>query len=460
MLRIPGLICAILLVFSCKAGPSSSERSKSQPQIVGSRSDDTATLPISSTEDEVGDGFTDVDDGLSFNREADETSAVSELEAHSTDQKSGVQFTRPLAVRGLYVNAWAAGSRRRMGALLDLAKRTEINAFVIDIKDASGYVSHRTELEFAHEIGATEEVRIRDLSGLLARLEQERIYPIARIVIAKDPIVAAARPDLTVQDSAGGVWIDGRGTVWLNPYKQEVWDYHVELAREVAQMGFPEIQWDYVRFPDAPAEERERAIYPGSGERTKTDAIRGFLSYSRAQLASIDARVTADVFGLTTSASRDVGIGQVWESFIDVVDAALPMVYPSHYWTGSFGIETPNAYPYEIVHGALSDAVRRSAPIEGAASTIPWLQDFTLGDPPYGSAEVRTQIQATYDSGINEWVLWNPGSHYTEGALEPIGGFSEEPLVLIGKTLVPVSLRWELLDTTIVSPDTLPKNPR
>jgi len=458
MLRIRGLIFVILLFVSCKAGPSTSEQAESQSQIR-SESYDTDALLISSAEEEVRDGVTDIAGGLSATFEAGERSALSEQGTHSTDQKSGVQFTRPLAVRGLYVNAWAAGSRRRIDALLDIAKRTEINAFVIDIKDASGYVSHHTELEFAHDIGATEEVRIPDLAGLLARLEQEQIYPIARIVIAKDPIVAVARPDLTVQDSAGGVWIDGQGTVWLNPYKQDVWDYHIGLAREVAQMGFPEIQWDYVRFPDAPPEERERATYPDSGERTKTDAIRGFLSYSRVQLASVDARVTADVFGLTTSAYRDVGIGQVWESFIDVVDAALPMVYPSHYWTGSFGIDTPNAYPYEIVNSALSDAVRRSAHVEGAASTIPWLQDFTLGDPPYGSEEVRTQIQATYDAGINEWILWNPGSRYTEGALEPIGGFGEEPLILIGKTLVPVSLRWELLDTTLVSADTLPKNP-
>ena len=220
-------------------------------------------------------------------------------------------------------------------------------------------------------------------------------------------------------------------------------------------MGFPEIQWDYVRFPDAPEEERQRAVYPDSDELTKTEAIRSFLSYSRAELASLGARVTADVFGLTTSASRDVGIGQLWESFIDVVDAALPMVYPSHYWSGSFGIDTPNAYPYEIVNSALADALRRSAQVEGAASTIPWLQDFTLGDPPYGSPEVRAQIQAAHDAGINEWILWNPGSRYTEGALEPIGGFGEEPVVRVGNTLIPVSLRWELLDTTTLLPDTL-----
>jgi hypothetical protein len=453
MLRSPGLIFATVTLFACKAGPSGFERSES-PTRTGSESSNLVTLPISSTEEEVDNGLANLGEELSANPGV-QTPVLSELEAHLTDEQNGVRFTRPLAVRGLYVNAWAAGSRTRMDALVDVAQRTEINAFVIDIKDASGYISHSTEVEFAHEVGATEEIRIRDLSGLLTRLEQEQIYPIARIVIVKDPIVAVSRPDLAVQDSAGGVWIDGKGIAWLNPYNREVWDYHVGLAREVAQIGFPEIQWDYVRFPDAPAEERQRAVYPGSDELNKTEAIRSFLSYSRAELASLGVRVTADVFGLTTSASHDVGIGQLWESFIDVVDAALPMVYPSHYWSGSFGIDTPNAYPYEIVNSALADVLRRSAQVEGAGKTIPWLQDFTLGDPPYSSPEVRAQIQAAHDAGINEWVLWNPGSRYTESALEPVGGFREEPMLRVGNTLIPVSRRWELLETSTVLPDTL-----
>ena len=454
MLRSAGLILGAISLFACKAGPSAFERAESTDRSrLGSA--DLGTLPTSFAEGEVEieQGNTDVE--ISAAARGQQRLVLSELEAGLTDHKNTTRFARPLAIRGLYVNAWAAGSRTRMDALLDVAQRTEINAFVIDIKDASGYVSHPTELEFAHEVGATEEIRIHDLPALLARLEQEQIYPIARIVIAKDPIVAVARPDLTVQDSAGGVWVDGKGTAWLNPYSREVWDYHLGLAREVGEMGFPEIQWDYVRFPDAPAEELERAVYPNSGGRTKTEAIRGFLSYSRAELVDLGVKVTADVFGLTTSASNDVGIGQLWESFIDVVDAALPMVYPSHYWTGSFGIDTPNAYPYEIVNSALGDALRRSAVVEGAAKTIPWLQDFTLGDLPYGPAEVRAQIQATHDAGINEWILWNAGSRYTETALEPVGGFQEEPLVRIGKHLVPVSLRWELLDTITVLPDTL-----
>ncbi len=355
-------------------------------------------------------------------------------------------FPRPEHVRGIYVNSWSAGSRRRLAALIDLAGRTEVNTFVIDIKDASGHVSHPTELPLAREVGATGDIRIPSLPWLLGRLEEAGIYPIARIVIVKDPVLAAARPHLAVQDTAGGVWADNTGAVWLNPFNREVWDYHVDLAREAAAMGVPEIQWDYVRFPDAPASALGRARFPGREGRSRTDAIREFLAYSRAALAEMGAEVTADVFGVTTSAARDVGIGQVWESFIDVVDVALPMVYPSHYWKGSFGYEKPNRHPYEIVRIALEHAVERSAGMEAAGSTRPWLQDFTLGSPRYEAPEVRAQIQAAYDAGIEEWVLWNPGSRYTEAALEPVEGFAEEPLVRIANEIVPVSRRCEVLD--------------
>jgi hypothetical protein len=215
----------------------------------------------------------------------------------------------------------------------------------------------------------------------------------------------------------------------------------------VAEAGFPEIQWDYVRFPDAPESYYSRAVFPGAEGRTKAEAVRAFLGYTRDALHARGVQVTADVFGVTTSYRRDVGIGQIWESFIDQVDVALPMVYPSHYWQGSFGYQTPNAYPYEIVRRALRDAVSRSAAVEGAGSTRPWLQDFSLGDPPYGAPEVRAQIQATYDVGILEWILWNPGSRYTESALMPENGLPIwlEPYMRVGNRVVPLSRRWEVL---------------
>lgn len=365
----------------------------------------------------------------------------------SSEDFEDARFPRPTHIRGLYMNAWAAGSNRRLTEMLDIAAATEVNALVIDIKDATGFISHDTNLELAKEIGADGEIRIRDLPGLLVRLQEAGIYPIARIVVVKDPILAAARPQTAVQDTAGGVWIDSKDIIWQNLFNEELWAYNVALAREVAEMGFPEVQWDYIRFPDAPVSDLGRAVFVGGEDRLRVDAVRGFLSYAREELADLPVRSTADVFGVTTSFRRDIGIGQLWETFIDVVDVALPMVYPSHYWEGSFGYTEPNAYPYEIVYAALRDALRRSGAVDGAGLTRPWLQDFSLGQPAYGPAEVRAQIQATYDVGIQEWILWNPSSRYSVAALEPAEGFDQEPLVRVAGVISSTSRRYQVMDS-------------
>ena len=363
-------------------------------------------------------------------------------------------FVRPEHVRALYLNAWASGSRKRVGELIEVARRTEVNAFVIDVKDASGYVSHRSSVPLVREVGATGEIRIGDLPALLSRLEAEGIYPIARIVIVRDPILAAARPGLAVQDAAGGPWRDGDGTVWVNIAKREVWDYNVALAEEVARMGFPEIQWDYVRFPDAPRAQMASARFPGL-DGPKPEAVRAFLGYAdeRLDALGLDVANTADVFGITTT-TNDVGIGQVWDRFVDRVDVVLPMIYPSHYYRGSFGYQRPNSFPYEVVRAAVVGALDRSSAVPGAGRLRPWLQDFDLGPPAYGAPEVRAQIQALYDLGVKEWVLWNAGSRYTEDALQPVEGWKEEPRIRVADRVVPMSQRFAALAKRSPAPDT------
>ncbi len=480
--RLPALALALTLLAACEAGPSAFGEALQPPP--GPTDSATAAqageIPRAPEVEPVRSELTGAGDALlSADRSgeggaqppledaAGSTGAAAALaaaagegpaeEPYSVIEPAGVpdgatlEFERPEHVRGVYLNAWAAGSARRVEQLIQMARATEINAFVIDIKDATGYVSHASRLPAVRAVGATGETRIRDLRGLLERLHEEGIWPIARIVIVKDPLLSAAHPDLAIQDTAGGVWRDGKETVWLNIHDERVWDYHVELAREVAELGFPEIQWDYVRFPDAPRSELARAWFPNSEGRSKEAAVRAFLDHSRQQLRGMGVEVTADVFGVTTSAG-DVGIGQVWEDFIDVVDVALPMIYPSHYWRGSFGIERPNAFPYEIVKRALSDAVRRSEAVEGAGATRPWLQDFTMGEPAYGAPEVRAQIQAAYDVGVHEWIMWNPGSRYTVEAFEPVGGWAAEPHMRVGDMVVPVSDRNRVLSGELRPP--------
>ncbi|HEX7050051.1 MAG TPA: putative glycoside hydrolase, partial [Longimicrobiales bacterium] len=324
------------------------------------------------------------------------------------------RVARPKAVHGIYLNAWAAGSPRKRAKLIALAERTEINTFVIDVKDATGYVSYETGVAVARQIGADRDVRIHDVRALLDTLRAKGIYPIARIVAFKDPLLARRHPEWAIQEADGSVWQDHHGELWVDAFNRNVWDYNIALAREALLLGFAEVQWDYVRFPDVPSRYMRTAVYPARAGRKRAEAIREFLRYSSEQLADLNAPITADVFGLTVSANDDMGIGQSWSQMVDVADVLLPMVYPSHFAKGSYGIPEPNADPYRTILTALGHAVERTVGVPDAATIRPWLQDFTLGWPDYGAAEVRAQIEATYDAGLSEWILWNPGSDYTE----------------------------------------------
>ena len=401
---------------------------------TGSEGDDAEETPVAGPA--RGEGATAAG---AAEPEPDWVEAVAALEAAGERPR----FVRPDSIKGLYVNAWAAGSTRRMNALLELARETEVNTFVLDIKDVTGHISHRSKVPLAQESGALNELRIRDLSGVLRRLESEGIYPIARIVIVKDSVLAHARPELAIQDTAGGLWYDSKGVTWLNLHQRGVWEHHVDLAEEVARMGFPEVQWDYVRFPDSRPSDMARAHFPGGESEARTDAVRGFLEYAgeRLDALDLDVHMTADIFGVATSFPRVAGIGQEWEKILDRVDAAHPMIYPSHYGAGSHGFDQPNAYPYEIVLAALEYARRRNEAMEVAGDVRPWLQDFTMGSPRYEAPEVRAQIQATYDAGYSGWILWNPSTRYSEDALRPAEGFADEPLVRVAGEIVPVSER-------------------
>ena len=216
-------------------------------------------------------------------------------------------------------------------------------------------------------------------------------------------------------------WLDKNGIPWLDPHHREVWQYAVDLAKEAYDLGFSEVQFDYVRFPD---EKRliAESVYPLANGRIRAQVIREQLGYVRSALESIPMPVTIDVFGLTATDTTDMGIGQKWELFVDQADVVLPMVYPSHFAPGSYRIGNPNANPYSTIDRAMKDVVARTAGVPNAAKIIPWYQDFTLGPPRYGAEQVRAQIKAGYDNGFQSWILWNPGSRYTISALRPEAG--------------------------------------
>ena len=324
---------------------------------------------------------------------------------------------RPSIVRGLYVSRWAAIGRR-VWELVGVARRTEINTLVIDVKDDRGYVLYRSAVPLAHRIGAdtTQPMPASRIRALLDTMRAAGIHPVARIVVAKDPLLAGRRHDLAVKNRAGAAIVDSRGVPWLDPHQREVWVYAADLAEEAVKLGFNEVQFDYVRFPDEPQMMRH-AVFALARGRTRDVVIRDQLAYLHGRMRALGAPMAIDVFGLTTTKHGDLSIGQRWEAFADVTDVVLPMTYPSHYAHGDYGIDRPNAHPYDVIAHALHDAVERNRAVTNAAEIVPWYQDFTLGAPHYGVAQVRAQMQAGYDAGVRSWMLWNASSRYTLKAL-------------------------------------------
>ncbi|MDP3909547.1 MAG: putative glycoside hydrolase [Gemmatimonadales bacterium] len=324
-------------------------------------------------------------------------------------------------IKALYVNAWAFGSSK-LWQLVRLADSTEINAFVIDVKDDTGCLLYPSEVRVAQEIGATKCVRTRTVRERLDTLRAHDIYPIARIVVAKDPLLAERRGEWSVQHRDGGLWRDRIGSAWVDAYNDSVWIYAAQIAEEAIRLGFAEVQFDYVRFPDEPREMMANAIFPARrAAESQRAAVRSSVAMLMNRLQPLGVPVTFDIFGLTASATGDLGIGQVWEDFITVADVVLPMVYPSHYYAGSYGFARPNAEPYRVVRNALREALARSRPHPKAALIRPYLQAFTLGRrlPRYTPHEVREQIRAAEELGLTSWVLWNPRSVYQRDALRP-----------------------------------------
>ena len=342
----------------------------------------------------------------------------------------GQRVPRPDSVRALYVNAWAAGSRSRMAQLIAIADSTEINAFVIDVKESDTFLAYdSTAIPLALEIGADTRPATTWMPALIDTLQAHGIYSIARIVVFKDRQLAERKPEFAIRHANGGVWRDKKGGAWVNPYDRRVWAYNVAIAREALDMGFSELQWDYVRFPDVTAHMREVMRYPGSDSVSRADNIRDFIRYSKEQLRDYQVPVTADVFGLVTHLEGDVDIGQHWETVISTADVVLPMVYPSHYSTGLYGFARPLANPYEVVRLATTDAMERRRFVQDSArvavgEVMPWLEAMSIRGAHYQAAEVREQIQAVYDAGAKSWSLWNPGSRYAEfvDALRPAHG--------------------------------------
>jgi hypothetical protein len=316
----------------------------------------------------------------------------------------------PKIIRALYVNRWASQSRRRMAKLIAAADSTEINAFVIDMKDEFGLNFKTKNPEFAKNAG---HASVANIAALLDTLKAHKILAIARLVVFKDSVTARVHPEWTIRRLDGSVWRDKKGLAWVNPYHHELWDYNIGVAEELVKMGFGEIQFDYIRFPE-PYPSLPKQVFPGADNMSKPDALAAYLKEAKARINKLGVRSTADIFGLVTTVGGPLEVGQYWEKISPNVDVVLPMVYPSHYPHGELGIAHPNAEPYKVIVTAITRARERDKKlgINEQDHVRPWLQAFTLGKPEYGAEQLKAEKQAVYDSGYDDWVMWNPGSIY------------------------------------------------
>jgi hypothetical protein len=314
-------------------------------------------------------------------------------------------------IRALYLNRFAPHSPRKMRHLFSIADSTEINGFVIDMKDEFGLNYRSSKPELRKNAGSGRGM-VGNVKALVDSVKAHGLVPIARVVAFKDPVAAEANPEWTIRREDGSIWTDKEGLAWVNAHNKQVWEYNLAVAEELVSLGFEEIQWDYIRFPE-PYKSLPKQVFPGS-TMSKPDALAAFLKLAKERLGKLGVRNTADVFGLVTTVRGALEIGQHWEKLSPHVDVMLPMVYPSHYPRGAFRIAHPNAEPYNVLKIALDTARVRDEKlgITRAEHVRPWIQAFTLGKPEYGPEQIRAQKQAIYDAGFRGWVLWSPGSRY------------------------------------------------
>ncbi len=324
----------------------------------------------------------------------------------------------PFTPKALYLSFYGIGDRTLRESALELLQETELNALVIDVKGDRGMIPYKSAIPLATEVGAQRIITVKDAGGLIKSLREKGVYTIARIVVFKDNLLALRRPDLAVKTQGGEIWRDRENLAWMDPFQKEVWDYNIDIAIEAAQYGFDEIQFDYVRFPDAVA---PQCSVPNTQEN-RVKAISGFLMEARKRLLPYNVFLSADIFGYVCWNLNDTHIGQTLEDLTSHVDYLSPMLYPSGFQYGIPGYRIPVTNPYEIVHLSLKRAQERTR--LPSVRFRPWLQafrDYAFDKRYFADKEIRDQINAGEKFGSHGWMLWNPQNIYSRVGLKREG---------------------------------------
>lgn len=366
-------------------------------------------------------------------------------------EKKVTHVATPEPLKAIYMTQCVVGTKPFRESLVKIADETEINSIIIDIKDYTGRLAFNVkDPKLSPSISPT--CGANDMAEFVEYLHSKNIYVIGRLAVFQDPFFVKLRPDLAVQSkSTGTPWKDYKGLSFIDVGAKEYWDYIATIAKEAHDIGFDEINFDYVRFPSDG--KMEDTSYIHSGGKSKPDVLKEFFAYLHDELKDTGLKTSVDIFGMTTTSNNDLNIGQLIENAFPYFDFVAPMVYPSHYPKKFNGWANPNNYVYEVVHFAMSGAVKKANALDllienknattnatttatTTATTITapkfnppswykggsakklrtWIQDFDYGGK-YDIPEVKAQIKASYDAGVQSWMIWNPSNKYTVGAL-------------------------------------------
>ena len=343
-------------------------------------------------------------------------------------------------VKALYLASGSVQSPSKLDHYIDLANRTEINAYVIDIKSDDGTILYKSELPDV--IAASAHKADFDIRKVIKKFHDNNIRVIGRVVTFKDTKITKYKPELAIKYN-GQVFqqLDsgGRYSQWLDPTKKGSWEYVTSVVQEAVRFGFDEIQFDYIRFPETSLYDYDLKLEDGKERR---EYIEDFLAYVRQELPD-DVVLSADVFGMPLISKSDYGeIGQSLESIGWNLEYISAMIYPSHYANSAPKGKTmgngvgqtingvkfthPDLEPYGIVYNTLMAGKKRIEAVDGyTLKSRPYLQGFTATYLPegywmeYGVEAYREQIKAVYDAGYDEWIFWNAPNNYVEDAFLP-----------------------------------------
>ena len=343
----------------------------------------------------------------------------------------------PEAVKAVYMTSCAAITPSLRNHVLKLIDETELNSIVLDLKDYTGAISFNP-LNEALKPYAVSHCPISDLKQLVADWHDKGIYVIGRITVFQDPLFTKNHPTEAVKslNNPESLWRDKKGITYIDPASKLAHDHIISIARDAYDLGVDELNFDYIRFP-SDGNMKDILLPITGGSKSKPLVLEEFFAYLAGELKPTGAVLSAAVFGVITNHYSDVGIGQIWEHFLPYFDYISPMIYPSHYYSGFGSFSDPNLYPYEVVKDSLDTAVARtvststvvvtlngkpiastspqlySKPAFSRAKIRPWLQDFDY-PVPYTPDMVTAQIKATYDAGLNSWMMWDPTNTYTK----------------------------------------------